>query len=147
VCVFLCVRTNVCFKHIPVCVCSCAYARTCVLNTYLCVCVLGADVDECVVGQQQQHCQQTCVNTFGSFRCSCPYGHTLAGDGRACVAECPAGYRKQPSTPIPGGNLSRKECVGRRHWDAVGLAEMNRMPQLLIRLVEHLSLLITLAEI
>nr|XP_046190268.1 uncharacterized protein si:dkey-163f14.6 [Oncorhynchus gorbuscha] len=69
------------------------------------------DVDECVEGQQQQRCQQTCVNTFGSFRCSCPYGHTLAGDGRACVAECPAGYRKQPSTPIPGGNLSRKECV------------------------------------
>ncbi|XP_036837916.1 uncharacterized protein LOC110495418 isoform X2 [Oncorhynchus mykiss] len=69
------------------------------------------DVDECVEGQQQQRCQQTCVNTFGSFRCSCPYGHTLAGDGRACVAECPTGYRKQPSTPIPGGNLSRKECV------------------------------------
>ncbi|XP_036807427.1 uncharacterized protein LOC110496990 isoform X2 [Oncorhynchus mykiss] len=69
------------------------------------------DVDECVEGQQQQRCQQTCVNTFGSFRCSCPYGHTLAGDGRACVAECPAGYRKQPSTPIPGGNLSRRECV------------------------------------
>ncbi|XP_071186925.1 uncharacterized protein [Salvelinus alpinus] len=69
------------------------------------------DVDECVEGQQQQHCQQTCVNTFGSFRCSCPYGHVLAGDGRACVAECPAGYRKQPSTTIPGGNSSRKECV------------------------------------
>ncbi|XP_042174911.1 sushi, von Willebrand factor type A, EGF and pentraxin domain-containing protein 1 [Oncorhynchus tshawytscha] len=69
------------------------------------------DVDECVEGQQQQRCQQTCVNTFGSFRCSCPYGHILAGDGRACVAQCPAGYRKQPSTPIPGGNLSRKECV------------------------------------
>uniref|UniRef100_A0A4W5MI14 Sushi domain-containing protein n=1 Tax=Hucho hucho TaxID=62062 RepID=A0A4W5MI14_9TELE len=69
------------------------------------------DVDECVAGQQQQRCQQTCVNTFGSFHCSCPYGHVLAGDGRACVAECPAGYRKQPSTPIPGGNSSRKECV------------------------------------
>ncbi|XP_029603485.1 uncharacterized protein LOC115188777 isoform X2 [Salmo trutta] len=69
------------------------------------------DVDECVEGQQQQRCQQTCVNTFGSFRCSCPYGHVLAGDGRTCVAECPAGYRKQPSTPIPGGNSSRKECV------------------------------------
>ncbi|CAB1327478.1 unnamed protein product [Coregonus sp. 'balchen'] len=69
------------------------------------------DVDECVEGQPQQRCQQTCVNTFGSFRCSCPNGHILAGDGRVCVAECPAGYRKQPSTPKPGGNSSRKACV------------------------------------
>ena len=39
-----------------------------------------ADVDECAAG----HCSQQCVNTVGSFVCSCNPGYTLNNDGTTC---------------------------------------------------------------
>ncbi|UYV63503.1 FBN1 [Cordylochernes scorpioides] len=36
-----------------------------------------ADIDECSTGQN--HCQQTCVNTPGSYKCSCSTGFNLVG--------------------------------------------------------------------
>ncbi|XP_061554876.1 epidermal growth factor-like protein 7 [Phycodurus eques] len=41
----------------------------------------GTDVDECMA---QHPCSQQCVNTLGSFRCSCRDGFGLAGDARTC---------------------------------------------------------------
>ncbi|KAM6950214.1 EGF-like and EMI domain-containing protein 1 [Lycodopsis pacificus] len=46
------------------------------------------DLDECVEGQHP--CQQRCVNTFGSFKCSCDAGYQPAHDQTSCtdVDEC-----------------------------------------------------------
>lgn len=38
------------------------------------------DIDECASGQ----CGQLCVNTIGSFICSCNPGYTLDNDGKTC---------------------------------------------------------------
>ncbi len=62
-----------------------------------------ADVDECAVGAEGTRgrggggggggishssltspCQDRCVNTEGSFVCTCPDGHALNADGRTC---------------------------------------------------------------
>ena len=40
------------------------------------------DVDECKTGSNS--CQQTCVNTLGSYVCRCLPGYRLNADGRAC---------------------------------------------------------------
>lgn len=59
---------------------------------------------------------EQCHNSPGSFRCSCTYGHVLAGDGRSCITECPPGYRKRP-TATPENSAARArgdECVGRK---------------------------------
>ena len=34
-------------------------------------------------------CEDTCINTPGSYRCSCPYGQVLASNGYSCI-ECAA---------------------------------------------------------
>lgn len=41
-----------------------------------------SDVDEC--SQSNHSCQHHCVNTYGSYVCSCDAGHTLSDDGRTC---------------------------------------------------------------
>lgn len=44
------------------------------------------DLDECVQGQHP--CQQRCVNTFGSFKCSCDDGYRPAHDQTSCTGVC-----------------------------------------------------------
>ncbi|XP_027871036.1 hemicentin-2 isoform X2 [Xiphophorus couchianus] len=41
------------------------------------------DLDECAEGQHQ--CQQSCINTFGSFRCGCHVGYQPTPDQASCV--------------------------------------------------------------
>jgi fibulin 1/2 len=41
------------------------------------------DVNECL--EMGSQCAFRCHNAPGSFRCICPYGYTLAPDGRHCV--------------------------------------------------------------
>lgn len=53
-------------------------------------CVLRADINEC--GRLPQHCAHRCVNTPGSFKCTCPPGRHLLGDGKSC-----AGLERLPS--------------------------------------------------
>ncbi|XP_014680994.1 PREDICTED: fibrillin-1-like [Priapulus caudatus] len=43
------------------------------------------DVDEC--RERPGYCQHRCVNTDGSFRCSCQRGFRLLDDGRSCQEE------------------------------------------------------------
>ncbi|XP_043556667.1 von Willebrand factor D and EGF domain-containing protein-like isoform X2 [Chiloscyllium plagiosum] len=44
------------------------------------------DVNECETGTAR--CQHGCINTPGSFRCTCQSGYRLANDGRSCIAIC-----------------------------------------------------------
>ncbi|XP_060590441.1 adhesion G protein-coupled receptor E1-like [Ruditapes philippinarum] len=49
------------------------------------------DIDECrVVKAGADKCEQNCINTDGSFKCSCSSGYKLNGDGRNCsdIDEC-----------------------------------------------------------
>ena len=41
-----------------------------------------ADIDECAM--DTDNCQQSCLNTIGSFSCTCFAGFTLADDGANC---------------------------------------------------------------
>ncbi|XP_074475820.1 uncharacterized protein LOC141758366 isoform X2 [Sebastes fasciatus] len=72
------------------------------------------DIDECAVNQGLGPCTEQCHNSPGSYRCSCSYGRILAGNGHSCIAECPPGYRKQPTTTTPENSTAqalREECV------------------------------------
>lgn len=44
--------------------------------------VFLSDVNECA--QNPLLCAFRCINTFGSYECSCPAGYTLRQDGRMC---------------------------------------------------------------
>ncbi|XP_058015733.1 epidermal growth factor-like protein 7 isoform X4 [Ahaetulla prasina] len=51
------------------------------------------DVDECATGKHG--CRQLCINTAGSYRCTCHPGYELQADGQTCRA------LKVPPTPAP----------------------------------------------
>ena len=53
-------------------------AGTDTADTYLRV----NDINECRTNIHL--CEQTCVNTLGSFRCDCKQGYRLMQDGRSC---------------------------------------------------------------
>ncbi|XP_034381617.1 fibulin-1-like [Cyclopterus lumpus] len=76
----------------------------------------SSDIDECAVNQGLGACAEQCHNAPGSYRCSCSYGYTLAGNDHSCIAECPPGYRKQPTATAPENSTAqalREDCVGR----------------------------------
>ena len=39
------------------------------------------DIDEC---QTESRCQHVCLNSIGSFHCTCPNGYQLSANGRTC---------------------------------------------------------------
>ena len=43
---------------------------------------LITDIDECEM--MNGGCQHSCINTPGSFQCSCDQGYMLLGDGPIC---------------------------------------------------------------
>ena len=43
------------------------------------------DIDECI--EERDSCTQTCINTVGSYTCSCLTGYGLGRDGRTCDGE------------------------------------------------------------
>ena len=49
------------------------------------MCTILTDINECLANQGG--CSGSCVNTVGSFRCSCPVGFELAGDQMTCVGK------------------------------------------------------------
>lgn len=55
------------------------------------------DVDECLV--LNGTCEHICVNTQGSFQCSCRPGYQLHIDGRTCVGQSPP--RRSPLCCLP----------------------------------------------
>lgn len=44
------------------------------------------DIDECAI---ESSCSHLCVNSNGSYTCSCLYGYALRRDGRTCKASGP----------------------------------------------------------
>ncbi|CAC5355727.1 EGF-containing fibulin-like extracellular matrix protein 1,Fibrillin-1,Fibulin-1,Fibulin-2,Mucin-like protein,Fibrillin-2,Matrilin-3 [Mytilus coruscus] len=75
---------------------SCPNGGTC-SSPNACVCAPGfggsqcSDINECQTGTD--NCQQNCINTHGSFTCSCESGHTMNSDGATCtdINECQTG--------------------------------------------------------
>ncbi|XP_065910791.1 mucin-like protein isoform X2 [Dysidea avara] len=57
------------------------------------------DIDECA---ELGACEQNCINTDGSFECSCDSGYELDNDGRSCndINECLSSITSCPSNMI-----------------------------------------------
>uniref|UniRef100_A0A8C5QPU0 Fibulin 7 n=1 Tax=Leptobrachium leishanense TaxID=445787 RepID=A0A8C5QPU0_9ANUR len=86
------------------------------------------DVDECEIYKVDgapRLCMYNCINIPGSFRCSCPSGYKVPGDGKTCedIDECSSGIHNctrgamcvnigggfhcvSPECPRPNGNTS-----------------------------------------
>lgn len=54
------------------------------VDVFVCVCVCS-DVNECE--ELNGGCQQTCVNTPGSYHCECSEGFRMHADGRTCIGK------------------------------------------------------------
>ena len=46
------------------------------------ICIFHVDIDECETSNGQ--CTQTCVNSVGSFKCTCKPGYVLSEDLKTC---------------------------------------------------------------
>ncbi len=75
-----------CLLSVYVCMYLCTYVCMYVF-IYFCMCV---DLDECVEGLHK--CHQRCINTFGSFKCSCDDGYQPATDQTSCTGVCVAAF-------------------------------------------------------
>ncbi|XP_041962295.1 complement C1r subcomponent-like isoform X3 [Alosa sapidissima] len=54
----------------------------------------AVDVDECAEGAEPgktSPCSQICLNTLGSYFCSCHHGYNLRADQRTCMPSCQGG--------------------------------------------------------
>nr|XP_054760703.1 neurogenic locus notch homolog protein 2-like [Lytechinus pictus] len=60
------------------------------------------DVNECIVTDMSP-CSVQCVNTFGSYHCTCPIGYQLGADGRSCTLPC-------GRECVNGGTCNRGVC-------------------------------------
>ncbi|TNN02757.1 hypothetical protein fugu_010244 [Takifugu bimaculatus] len=69
------------------------------------------DIDECAAEPEEDKeplCPQICLNTLGTYMCSCHHGYKLRSDQRTCVLSCndglfsePEGHLASPGYPNP----------------------------------------------
>ncbi|XP_013879967.1 complement component 1, r subcomponent [Austrofundulus limnaeus] len=73
------------------------------------------DIDECSAPEPEDGsgplCSQICLNTLGSYLCSCHHGYELRSDQRSCTLSCgggifdePEGHLFSPGYPNPQAN-------------------------------------------
>lgn len=83
-----------------------------------------AEVDECS-RPNRGGCEQRCLNTLGSYKCSCDPGYELAPDKRHCEGECPAGSQDPTfptlDTPPPKLGSSGFGQAPWKIWDSLAL--------------------------
>ncbi|CAB4035616.1 hypothetical protein pdam_00013940, partial, partial [Paramuricea clavata] len=65
------------------------------------------DIDEC--SKPVDYCHHQCLNTAGSYRCTCRFGYDLLFDGRSCIG--------RPCFPIHKPLNGMKKCSGYRMDD------------------------------
>lgn len=70
------------------------------------------EVDECAMGEHG--CEQSCVNTIGSYRCECAIGYELHSDGKRCEDACGGVLKVEKgsitSPSFPDLYPSNKQC-------------------------------------
>jgi tolkin protein len=76
--------------------------------------ICSLDVDECAINNGD--CQHECINTVGSYKCTCHNGFTLHGNGRDCKEgdckyEISSPYGSIGSPNYPDYYPSQKDCV------------------------------------
>ena len=83
------------------------------------VLINSLDVDECLFSLDE--CEGKCINTPGSYKCSCPYGQVLASDGYSCIKCADNGASTNFSKTTPAIPKNIKESV----WHVVICGENN----------------------
>ena len=103
----------------------------------------SADVNECV-SPDNNDCEQTCVNTNGSYSCDCVIGYVLNADGHACDGRfilkticIHLACRKSTVTLAKHGRLQSTICSHRRVGSIYPLCKFqrNRLTKLAVCLV------------
>ncbi|XP_041798251.1 uncharacterized protein LOC121610282 [Chelmon rostratus] len=58
----------------------------------------ATDIDECSAPEEGSGplCSQICLNTLGSYLCSCHHGYELRSDQRTCLLSCSGGIFDEP---------------------------------------------------
>ena len=54
-------------------------------NQWILTCT--SDIKECELGISK--CNQTCINTVGSYYCECEAGYSLTNDSHTCIGKLP----------------------------------------------------------
>lgn len=99
---------------------NCPFERTFMAQpALLSDCSSLADVNECLTGLAM--CAHRCLNTQGSFKCTCNPGYELGADGKRCYREY-CGW-----TPAAGGDGRRVHFCGQvfahpENWGGGGLS-------------------------
>lgn len=70
------------------------------------------DIDECQF-EYDPVCSQLCMNTIGSFECSCMKGYVLRPDGRTCKAT------GDPPTLIFANRVDIRQVSDPRAWSGI----------------------------
>uniref|UniRef100_A0AAV2LQZ6 Uncharacterized protein n=1 Tax=Knipowitschia caucasica TaxID=637954 RepID=A0AAV2LQZ6_KNICA len=106
---------------LPVAETGCLFGCVNTAGGFYCLCPPGytlpspdahcQDFDECAANGGLGPCSERCHNSAGSFHCSCSRGFTLAGDGLACIPDCPKGYRKLAIFPNNSTLPPAGQCV------------------------------------
>ena len=61
-------------------------AKCAVFQLLLLLCMWCADIDECT--ESRSLCEQNCINTPGSYICTCNPGYSLLNNRISCAGQC-----------------------------------------------------------